>query len=42
VNYGIKPLLHIKDSRSAEQEEQFARGATLATAAKDETIIDSP
>jgi creatinine amidohydrolase len=36
----IKPLLHIKDPKSAEQEEQFAREAKLATTAKGEAMID--
>lgn len=41
VNYDkIKPLLHIKDPQSAEQEEQFAREAKLATTAKGEAMID--
>ena len=36
----IKPHLHIKDPKSAEQEEQFAREAKLATTAKGEAMID--
>jgi creatinine amidohydrolase len=41
VNYDkIKPLLHIKDPQSAQQEEQFAREAKLATTAKGEAMID--
>jgi creatinine amidohydrolase len=36
----IKPLLHIKDPKSAADEEQFARDARLASAAKGEAMID--
>jgi creatinine amidohydrolase len=36
----IKPHLHIKDPKSAAQEEQFAREARLATTAKGEAMID--
>jgi creatinine amidohydrolase/Fe(II)-dependent formamide hydrolase-like protein len=36
----IKPLLHIKDSKSASDEELFAREAKLATTAKGEAMID--
>ena len=36
----IKPHLHIKDPKSAEQEEQFAREAKLAATAKGEAMID--
>jgi creatinine amidohydrolase len=35
-----KPLLHIKDPKSAVQEEEFAREAKMATAAKGEAMID--
>ncbi len=34
-----KPFLHIKDPKSAAQEEQFAREAKLATTAKGEAMI---
>src|SRR5262245_34352015 len=34
-----KPRLHIKDPASAEQEEQFAKDARLATTAKGEAMI---
>src|SRR5437763_7596171 len=41
VDYAkIKPLLHIKDPQSAQQEEEFARDAKLATTAKGEAMID--
>ena len=41
VDYAkIKPLLHIKDPKSAIQEEEFAREAKLATTAKGEAMID--
>ena len=41
VDYAkIKPRLHIKDPKSAAQEEQFAREAKLATTAKGEAMID--
>ena len=36
----IKPLLHIKDPQSAEQEEEFARDAKLASTAKGEAMIE--
>ena len=36
----IKPHLHIKDPKSAVQEEEFAREAKLATTAKGEAMID--
>ena len=36
----IKPLLHIKDPKSAADEEQFARDAKLASTAKGEAMID--
>ncbi|MFN7918922.1 MAG: creatininase family protein [Bryobacteraceae bacterium] len=36
----IKPHLHIKDPKSAQQEEEFAREAKLATTAKGEAMID--
>jgi creatinine amidohydrolase len=36
----IKPLLHIKDPKSAADEEQFAKEARLATTAKGEAMID--
>jgi len=36
----IKPLLHIKDPKSAADEEQFAKEAKLATTAKGEAMID--
>ena len=36
----IKPLLRIKDPKSAADEEQFARDAKLATTAKGEAMID--
>jgi hypothetical protein len=36
----IKPLLHIKDPKSAAQEEEFAREARLASTAKGEAMID--
>jgi creatinine amidohydrolase len=36
----IKPHLHIKDPKSAVQEEEFAREARLATTAKGEAMID--
>jgi creatinine amidohydrolase len=36
----IKPLLRIKDPKSAADEEQFAREAKLASAAKGEAMID--
>ena len=36
----IKPNLHIKDPKSAAQEEAFAREAKLATTAKGEAMID--
>ncbi|MBS1824012.1 MAG: creatininase family protein [Acidobacteria bacterium] len=36
----IKPHLHIKDPKSAIQEEEFAREAKLATTAKGEAMID--
>jgi hypothetical protein len=36
----IKPLLHIKDPKSASDEELFAREAKLATTAKGEAMID--
>jgi creatinine amidohydrolase len=36
----IKPLLHIKDPKSAADEEQFAREAKLASTAKGEAMID--
>lgn len=36
----IKPHLHIKDPKSAIQEEEFAREAKLATAAKGQAMID--
>jgi len=35
----IKPLLHIKDPKSAVQEEEFAREARLASTAKGEAMI---
>ena len=34
-----KPFLHIKDPKSAQQEEEFAREAKLATTAKGEAMI---
>ncbi|MBV8818891.1 MAG: creatininase family protein [Acidobacteriaceae bacterium] len=41
VDYAkIKPLLHIKDPKSAEQEEEFAHEARLASTAKGEAMID--
>jgi creatinine amidohydrolase len=36
----IKPLLHIKDPKSAADEEQFAKEAKMATTAKGEAMID--
>jgi len=36
----IKPRLHIKDPKSAIQEEEFAREAKLATTAKGEAMIN--
>ena len=36
----IKPLLRIKDPKSAADEEQFAREAKLASTAKGEAMID--
>jgi creatinine amidohydrolase len=36
----IKPLMHIKDPKSAADEEQFAKEAKLATTAKGEAMID--
>jgi creatinine amidohydrolase len=36
----IKPLLRIKDPQSAQQEEEFAREAKLATTAKGEAMIE--
>jgi len=36
----IKPLLHIKDPKSAADEELFAQEAKLATTAKGEAMID--
>ncbi|HLJ14158.1 MAG TPA: creatininase family protein [Bryobacteraceae bacterium] len=36
----IKPLLHIKDPKSAADEEQFAKEAKLASTAKGEAMID--
>src|SRR5689334_8014624 len=36
----IKPHLHIKDPKSAVQEEEFAREAKLAATAKGEAMID--
>jgi creatinine amidohydrolase len=36
----IKPLMHIKDPKSAADEEQFAREAKLASTAKGEAMID--
>jgi hypothetical protein len=36
----IKPHLKIKDPKSAVQEEEFAREAKLATAAKGQAMID--
>ena len=36
----IKPHLHIKDPKSAADEEQFAKDAKLATIAKGEAMID--
>ena len=40
VDYqAIKPLLRIKDPKSAAQEEQFAKEAKLATTAKGEAMI---
>ena len=35
----IKPLLHIRDPKSAVQEEEFAQEARLATTAKGEAMI---
>jgi creatinine amidohydrolase len=41
VDYAkVKPLLHIKDPKSAVQEEEFAHEAKLATTAKGEHMID--
>jgi creatinine amidohydrolase len=36
----IKPLMHIKDPKSAADEEQFAKEAKLASTAKGEAMID--